>query len=154
MKIGNYTTLENICKSDTAIRHDIDNRPDAIQLHAIKLLAENIYDPLCDHFQMAVPFSSWFRNSIVNSMIGGARRSQHVLGEAVDLDMDLIPKAAITNSVLFYYIFTKLPFDQLIFEYGNDQNPAWVHVSFSANRQRKEVLRIKSRSSGYEPYTP
>ncbi len=153
MKIGKYTTLENICKSETAIRHDIDNRPDAVQLHAIKLLAETIYDPLCDHFQRAIPFTSWFRNQIVNSMIGGARKSQHVLGEAVDLDMDGAG-SPITNSSIFYYIYTNLPFDQLIWEYGTDQNPAWVHVSFSAARQRKEVLRIKSRESGYEPFQP
>ena len=154
MNIGKYTTLESVCKSETAIRHDIDNKPDAIQLHAIKLLAEQIYDPLCDHFQRSIPYTSWFRNSVVNSMVGGARKSHHVLGEAVDLDMDLQPLAVITNSSIFYYIYTNLPFDQLIWEYGNDQNPAWVHVSFSASRQRKQVLRIKSRESGYEEFTP
>lgn len=155
MKIGKYTTLETICKSDTAIRHGIDNKPDAIQLHAIKLLAEHIYDPLCDHFQRAIPFTSWFRNSIVNSMIGGARKSQHVLGEAVDLDMDLQPLAVVSNSSLFYYIYTNLNFDQLIWEHGTDQNPAWVHVSFSSTgNQRKQVLRIKSRESGYEEMIP
>jgi len=154
MKIGKYTTLESICKSDTAIRHDIDNKPDAIQLHAIKLLAENIYDPLCEHFQRSIPYTSWFRNSVVNSMVGGARKSQHVKGEAVDLDMDLQPLAVITNSAIFYWIYTNLPFDQLIWEYGNDQNPAWVHVSFSASQQRKQVLKIRSRESGYETFEP
>jgi len=70
MNIGKYTTLEKVIKSETAIRHGIDNKPDAHQLHAIKLLAENIYDPLCNHFQKTIPISSWLRTSVLNSIIG------------------------------------------------------------------------------------
>lgn len=152
MKIG-QTTLERVIKSETAIRHGIENYPDAHQLHAIKLLAENIYDPLCEHFKMTIPYNSWLRTSVLNSIIGGARNSQHVKGEAVDLDMDG-SGSPITNSALFYYIYHNLPFDQLIWEFGNDQNPAWVHVSFSQDKQRKQVLKIRSRASGYETFKP
>lgn len=152
MNIGN-TTLEGIIKSETAIRHGIENKPDAHQLHAIKLLAEMVYDPLCNHFQRTIPYTSWFRNSILNSIIGGARNSQHAKGEAVDLDMDG-SGSPITNSVIFYWIYTNLDFDQLIWEYGNDQNPAWVHVSYSAVKNRKQVLKIRSRTSGYETFQP
>ena len=152
MKIGKYTTLENICKSETAIRHDIENIPDAHQLFALKLLVEKVYDPLCDHFQRAIPISSGFRSFTINKMIGGARSSQHTKGEAVDLDMDNTG-SPITNSALFYYIFFNIKFDQLIWEYGTDQNPAWVHVSFSANQQRMQVLKIK-KGGHYEPFIP
>lgn len=152
MNIGK-TTLEKVMKSETAIRHSIENKPDAHQLHAIKLLAENIYDPLCNHFQMTIPYNSWFRSSVLNSIIGGARNSQHAKGEAVDLDMDG-SGLHLTNSAIFYWIYTNLDFDQLIWEYGNDQNPAWVHVSYSAVKNRKQVLKIRSRASGYEPFQP
>jgi zinc D-Ala-D-Ala carboxypeptidase len=154
MNIGKYTTLEKVIKSETAIRHGIDNRPDAHQLHAIKLLAENIYDPLCDHFQKTIPINSWFRNSVLNSIIGGARNSQHVKGEALDLDTDG-DGTPITNSAVFYWIYTNLDFHQLIWEYGNDQNPAWVHVSINSNgKNKKQVLKIRSRASGYETFQP
>lgn len=152
MNIGN-TTLERISKSETAIRHGIENKPDAHQLFAIRLLAEHIYDPLCLHFNMTIPYNSWFRNSVLNSIIGGARNSQHAKGEAVDLDMDG-SGSPITNSVLFHWIYNNLDFDQLIWEYGNDQNPGWVHVSFSAIKNRKQVLKIKSRASGYAEFKP
>lgn len=153
MKIGNYTTLEKVCKSETAIRHGIENQPDAHQLHAIKLLAENIYDPLCAHFQRSIPFTSWFRSPVLNSIIGGARNSQHAKGEAVDLDMDG-SGSPITNSSLFYYIYHNLPFDQLIWEFGTAQNPAWVHVSFSQFQQRKQVLKIMNKAGGYQTFEP
>jgi hypothetical protein len=71
----------------------------------------------------------------------------------VDLDTDG-DGTPITNSAVFYWIYTNLDFDQLIWEYGNDQNPAWVHVSFSQSQQRKQVLKIKSRASGYETFQP
>ncbi len=153
MKIGAYTTLEEICKSTTAIRHGIDNKPDAVQLHAIKLLAEKIYDPLCNYLGKPIPYNSWFRSPILNSIIGGAASSQHCKGEAVDLDLDRSGLVT-SNSVLFHYILNNLPFDQLIWEFGNDQNPAWVHVSYSEYRQRKEVLRIRSKAEGYQVWKP
>jgi hypothetical protein len=151
--VGKYTILERVTRSTTAIRLGLDNNPGPKELEAIHLLAEKIYDPLCNHFKRTIPFTSWFRSQAVNAVIGGARRSQHVTGEAVDLDVDGIG-GPLTNSAIFYYIFHNLPFDQLIWEFGDDRNPAWVHVSYSATRQRKEVLKIKSRESGYEPFEP
>lgn len=152
-KIGQFTTLDRVCRSTTATRLGLENNPGPKQLQAIHLLAEKIYDPLCQHFGRAIPFTSWFRSKAVNAVIGGSANSQHTRGEAVDLDMDLVG-GPITNSALFYYIFNRLDFDHLIWEFGNDQNPAWVHVSYSPTHNRKQVLRIKSRESGYESFTP
>ena len=110
MNIGKYTTLEKLCKSQAALRHGIDNQPDAIQLSNLKELVENVYDPLCDHFQRAIPITSGFRSSVLNSIIGGAKNSQHAS-------------------------------DQLIWEFGDDRSPAWVHVSYNKGNNRGQVLK-------------
>jgi len=153
MILSKYATLERICRSTTAIRHGIANTPTEQHLNAIALLAEKIYDPLCQHFGFTIPFTSWYRSRAVNTLIGGSGTSQHTIGEAVDLDVDGSGRV-ITNSVIFHYIANHLEFDQLIWEYGDDRSPAWVHVSFSAIHNRRQVLRIKSKSTGYQLFTP
>lgn len=152
MNIGKYTTLEKLCKSQAAERHEIDNQPDAIQLHNLKLLIEKVYDPLCDHFSRAIPISSGFRSKALNSVIGGAKNSQHATGQAIDLDCDG-DGTPITNNAIFYWIYNNIDFDQLIWEFGNDITPAWVHVSFNEAGNRKQVLKIK-KGGNYEIYKP
>lgn len=152
MNIGKYTTLEKLCKSQAAERHGIDNQPDAIQLHNLKLLIEKVYDPLCDHFQRAIPISSGFRHPIVNSIIGGAKNSQHATGQAIDLDCDG-DGTPITNNAVFYWLYNNVDFDQIIWEYGNDITPSWVHVSFNEAGNRRQVLKIK-KGGHYEIFQP
>lgn len=152
MNIGRYTTLDKLCKSQAAIRHEIDNKPNAIQLANLRDLIENIYDPLCDQFKYAVPISSGFRSPVLNSIIGGARNSQHSTGEAIDLDTDG-DGTPITNSVIFFWILNNCEFDQLIYEFGDERNPAWVHVSYRKGNNRKQVLRA-FKGGRYEQYEP
>lgn len=152
MNIGKYTTLEKLCKSQSAQRHDIDNIPDAIQLSNLKELIENVYDPLCNHFNRAIPISSGFRSRVLNSVIGGAKNSQHATGQAIDLDCDG-DGTPITNNAVFYWLFNNVEFDQLIWEFGDDRSPSWVHVSFNSQGNRKQVLRA-FKGGRYETYQP
>jgi hypothetical protein len=102
----------------------------------LKLLCENILQPLRDEVG-AISISSGFRCEKVNKLIGGAVGSQHQTGEAAD-----IKGITVSNKVLFDKIRAlKLPYDQLIHEFGTKDNPAWVHVSFS-KRNRRQVLYI------------
>jgi len=140
MNIGKYTTLEKLCKSQAAIRHGIDNQPDAVALANLKELIEKVYDPLCEKFGYAIPVNSGFRNQIVNSIIGGARNSHHTKGMALDLDCDG-DGTPTTNSQVFHWLLVHVPFTQLIWEYGDERNPAWVHVSFEKGNVKREVLR-------------
>lgn len=144
MNIGKYTTLERLCKSQMAERHGIDNKPDAVQLANLKVLIEKVYDPICDHFQRAITVSSCFRSPVLNSLIGGARNSQHTTGEAIDLDCDG-DGTPITNNAVFYWLFNHSDFDQLIWEGGNDVSPSWVHISYNTTgKNRKQVLKMKN----------
>lgn len=112
-----------------------DNTPNAEQLAAMKLLAVNVFEPLRALVGRPIIISSMFRSEKYNYLIGGARNSQHCKGEAMDI------KLPGQNKSLFEIIKNQLPFDQLIWEFGTDKEPAWVHVSYKATSNRKQVLR-------------
>ncbi|MFS6545884.1 D-Ala-D-Ala carboxypeptidase family metallohydrolase, partial [Staphylococcus aureus] len=82
-----------------------------------------------------------FRNTFVNTLVKGAKNSQHLEGKAMDIDGEIY--GGITNSEIFNWLKANVVFDQLIWEYGDDVNPSWVHVSWNKNGNRNEVLRIK-----------
>lgn len=131
-------TLKELCVTKTGIH----NEPNAEQKEALRLLAVNILQPARDALG-PIKVTSGFRNAKVNAAIGGSRTSQHMKGEAADLQCD-------DNAALFKFIKT-LEFDQLIWEFGDKEQPDWVHVSYS-KRNRKEVLRAK-RVGGQTKYT-
>ena len=122
--------------SNTAIRRGIENKPNKEQLANMKLLAEKVFEPLRAWAKGPIKINSFFRCEELNTAIGGSSRSQHCKGQAVDLDDTFKFK---TNSEMFHYIKNNLDFDQLIWEFGTEENPAWVHVSYvseEANRNR------------------
>lgn len=111
--------------------------PTPEHLDNLKKLAEKIFQPIRDHFGIPTHVSSGYRSKELNAAIGGSATSQHCKGEALDLDMD---GTSVTNKQVFEFIKDNLPFDQLIWEFGDNNNPDWVHVSYGS-RNRKEVLR-------------
>ena len=138
MKIGKYLELADLTKSESAKRLGITNMPTQEHINNLIQLVENIYDPIRDHFKVNIHISSGYRSQALNSAIGGATSSQHSRGMAIDIDMD---STNIKNSLIFDYAKT-LPFDQLIWEFGNKENPDWVHISYSP-LHRKEILYAK-----------
>ena len=119
--------------SDKNPNNDIDNTPDETEEKNLDLLADNILQPLRDYLGYEVEINSGFRGKELNKAIKGASSSQHCKGQAADIKCKEMRRA-------FLYIQNNLPFDQLIWEEGNDCKPAWIHVSYS-NRNRREVLR-------------
>ncbi len=141
MKIGKYLTTDDITKSQTAIRKNIDNSLTAEQQESARYLIEKVYDVVKDKFPEAF-VSSFFRCDKLNLAIGGAKGSQHAKGEAVDID------SASHNKQIYEFIRDHLDYDQLIAEFGNDANPDWVHVSIKKTGNRREKLRAKKNSAG------
>ena len=121
-------SLAEVIKSTTARRLGIDNTPDEWTTENLKQVAINVFQPLRDAFKCPIYVSSGYRSSELNTAIGGSKRSQHVEGRALDLDADVFGRC--TNSEIFRYILNNLTFDTLIWEFGDDDNPDWVHVSF------------------------
>ena len=139
MKLSEHLELAEIIKSESAKRNDISNMPTAEHIANLKLLAEHIFEPIRANFRCPILISSGYRSKELNAKVGGSNTSQHSLGQAIDIDMDGT-SYGVENEEIFYYIKDKLPFDQLIWEFGTDKNPAWVHVSYS-DRHRRQVLK-------------
>ena len=128
-------------RSDTAKRLGIDNTPNAEQFSNMIHVAENVFQPVREHFDAPIYVSSFFRSEALNKAIGGSSSSTHMKGEAMDLDADVYGK--VSNGVIFHYIKDNLEFDQLIWEFGDSKNPDWVHVSLSKNNNRNQILVAK-----------
>jgi hypothetical protein len=140
MELSKNLTLAEMTRSESAKRAGINNNATKEHIENMKLLASNIFQPIRDHFKKPIHISSGYRSKALNDSIKGtSKTSQHSSGEAMDIDMD---NTNITNVQVFDYIKNNLNFDQLIWEFGTDKNPDWVHVSYeSTGKQRKQILK-------------
>ena len=135
--------------SITAIRKGIDNIPNKEQLNNMQLIADNIFEPLRQWVGGPIKINSFFRCPELNKAIGGSSKSQHCKGQAIDID-DGFGQA--TNAEMYHYIKENLEFDQMIWEFGDDDNPNWVHISYvspSENRNRCLKAYKKNKSTKY-----
>lgn len=152
MKLSEHLDLSEVIRSESAKRKGISNMPTPEHIANFKLLAEKVFEPIRNQFRCPIHISSGYRSKELNAAIGGSATSQHCSGEAVDIDMDGSPNG-VTNSDVFNYIKDNLNFDQLIWEFGSEDNPDWVHVSYeSTGKQRKQILKAK-RVNGKTVYS-
>jgi len=134
----NITYLEAI-HSATAKRRDLDNTPNADQLDNMYKVANFIFEPLRLWAGGPIKINSFFRSVALNRAVGGTSRSQHCKGQAIDIDDVYGCK---TNAEMFMHIKDHLDFDQLIWEFGTNTNPNWIHVSYvNAKENRNRVLK-------------
>lgn len=150
MKLSKNLSLSEVIKSNTAKRHNIDNSPNNEQLNNLKTVAIEVFQPLRDGLGKPIGISSGFRSDALNRIIGGSTKSQHSKGEALDLDADIFGN--LENSVIFGYIKEHLDFDQLIWEYGDDENPDWVHVSYKSYEENRNEILQAVRVNGKTQY--
>lgn len=125
-------------RSESAKRLGISNQPTEEHIENMKRFAMMVFEPIRARFDTPIYISSGYRSEKLNKAIKGSLISQHCSGEAVDIDMD--GSSVITNADVFNYIKDNLEFDQLIWEFGDKNNPDWVHVSYKDEGNRKEVL--------------
>ena len=149
MVISEHLTLAELIRSESAKRNGIANMPPPEHIANLKLLAEHIFEPIRLNFRCPIIISSGYRSKELNAKIGGANKSQHSLGQAIDIDMDST-SYGVSNAEIFNYVKEKLPFDQLIWEFGNDNNPDWIHVSYS-DRHRRQILKA-TKTNGITHY--
>ena len=151
MNLSKNLTLAEVTKSTTAKRLGIDNTPDEWTTENLRQVAINVFQPLRSAFGTPIYVSSGYRSAELNTAIGGSRRSQHVEGRALDLDADVY--GGCTNSQIFNWIKENVEFDQLIWEFGDDDNPDWVHVSYVYDGvNRKRCLRACRDDNGKTYY--
>ena len=136
MQLSKHLSLAEVTRSESAKRNGVSNMPTPEHLENFKLLAEKVFEPIREHFGVPIHISSGYRSKELNKAIGGSSSSQHLLGQAIDIDMDG-SSSGVTNKQVFDFIIKNLDFDQAI----NEFNYSWVHVSYnSKGKQRKQVL--------------
>ena len=149
--ISKHISYKEGTNSVTAIRRGIDNTPNDEQLDNMVLLAEKVFEPLREWVDGPIKINSFFRCPKLNKAIGGSSKSQHCHGQAIDID-DTYGKVA--NSEMYHYIKKNLDFDQMIWEFGDDDNPAWVHVSYvSEDDNRRRCLRASKDDNNKTVYS-
>ena len=138
-KISEHISYKEAINSFTAKRKGISNEPNDYELSNMELIAKEIFEPLREWVGGAIKINSFFRSKELNKAIGGSKTSQHRQGRAIDIDDVYGHK---TNAEMFKFIKENLNFDQLIWEFGNDDNPDWLHVSYVSEEQnRKRCLK-------------
>lgn len=151
MKLTKNLSLQEMLKSRTATRLGLSNSPNEEHVKNMQALAENIFQPLRDYFGVPIHISSGYRSEALNKAIGGSKSSQHCKGEAMDIDRDGYSQP--DNAQLFEYIKNNLDFDQMIWEFGTQKNPEWVHVSHKRDgKNRAELLVAYKTSYGKTKY--
>ena len=134
--ISEHISYKEGTYSNTATRRGINNTPNDEQLTNMELIAEKIFEPLRAHVGGPIKINSFFRSPELNKAIGGSSKSQHCKGQAMDIDDTF---GRMTNAEMYHWIKNNLDFDQMIWEFGDDDNPNWVHVSYVSdvsNRNR------------------
>lgn len=135
LRLSDHFTLREFCLSATAISRGLDNTPDALAVLNLRLLCQNVLEPLRRRFGV-IRITSGYRSIAVNNAVGGAEFSQHRFGQAADIHVSNHE----TGGKMYDYIRQRLPFDQLIYEYNKRNGAQWIHVSFSAEQQRRQAF--------------
>ena len=134
MKISDNITYAEAIHSNTAKRRGIDNTPNPAQVETMKVTAEKIFEPLRKWVGGPIKVNSFFRSAELNTAICGSKTSQHCKGQAIDIDDVFGHK---TNAEMYAWIKENLNFDQMIWEFGTDMNPNWVHVSYVSDEDNR-----------------
>ena len=146
--ISKHVSYKEATHSATALRRGLDNTPNDEQLKCMEV-AENLFEPLREWVGGPIKINSFFRGEPVNTAIGGSTRSQHMKGQAIDIDDTFGHK---TNAEMYHYIKDNLDFDQLIWEFGDDKNPNWLHISWVSHRPNRKKLTIAKKVNGRTKY--
>lgn len=145
MKLTKNFSLEELIRSNTAERKGIDNSPTAEHIHNLVALCENILQPLRDRVKHSIRITSGYRSERLNTAIGGASRdgkpsSEHCYGKAADIK--LVIDGENRSEILYLAILEMgIPFRQMIWEFGTEDTPSWVHISFNKEDNKRQTLR-------------
>jgi zinc D-Ala-D-Ala carboxypeptidase len=152
MKLTENFSLAELTRSEAATRKGVDNTPTPEAIENLRALCEKVLQPLRDAMGQPMRVNSAYRGPAANTAVGGSKTSQHMSGEAADIEFDGVDNKLLAKKI----VELKLPFDQIILEFYKDGDPnsGWVHVSHKrGGKQRGEVLRAVSEG-GKTKYLP
>ena len=148
--ISEHISYKEGVYSTTATRRGIDNTPNDEQLANMELIAKKVFEPLRKWVGGPVKINSFFRSVKLNKAIGGSGKSQHCHGQAIDIDDTF---GVVANSDMYNYIKNNLNFDQMIWEFGDDEEPNWVHVSYVSKEDNRKRCLKAYKNNGKTAYS-
>mgnify|MGYP006090858213 FL=1 len=148
-RISKHITHKEAIRSNTALRLNISNIPNDYETSNMVGIATHVFEPLREYVGGPIKINSMFRSEDLNRAIGGSSRSQHCQGRAIDLDDTFGYK---TNAEMFNYIKNNLNYDQIIWEFGDSNNPDWVHVSYVSMDQNRKKNLVAEKINGRTSY--
>lgn len=137
----NYFTIDELCASSTAKRKGIDNTPPPQVVANLTQLRDKVLNPLREQYGAAIWVHSGYRCPELNAAVGGVANSQHIVGEAADIDT----YSRDNNRKLFEILIAQANFDQIIWEGDGD----WIHVSYKANGYNRGAILAQNPNGGY-----
>ena len=148
MKLTDNFSLKEMTQSQTALKNNIDNEPNAEQIENLKQLCQTILQPIRDDFQLPIKITSGFRSPELCEIIGSKSTSQHCANECAAADFEI---PGVDNKKVFKHIIENLPYDQIILEYYDDSdiNSGWIHVSWSPSPRGQALIKDKE---GYKTW--
>ena len=149
MRISKHISYKEAVHSATAKRRGIDNTPNEESLYAMNNVAEFIFEPLRLYVGGAIKINSFYRSKELNKAVGGSSKSQHCKGQAIDIDDVFGHK---TNAEMFEYVREILDFDQMIWEFGDSNNPSWLHISYVSKKENRNRVLRAVRENGKTRY--
>ena len=149
-KISKHVSYKEGTHSNTAMRRGITNKPTRAHLKCMEIIAEEVFEPLRDWVGGPIKINSFYRGEELNTAIGGPKSSQHMKGQAMDIDDTFGHK---TNAEMYNWIKENLSFDQMIWEFGDEDNPNWIHVSYVGTISNRNVCLKAYKENGKTKYT-
>lgn len=148
MNLSAHVSLLEFERSDTATKFGINNKMDSLQIVRAKELCENVFEPIRLHLNKPIQINSGYRSQAVNKRAGGSKTSQHCALNGAAMDLNLHDRK------LFEWIISNVEFDQAIYEFGNDSNALWFHLSYRKGNNRRQALRAikKAGKTNYIPF--
>ena len=147
--ISKHISYKEATRSNTALRRGIENIPDVEELENMKLIAKKVFEPLRKWVGGPIKINSFYRSPELNVAIGGSKKSQHCHGHAIDID-DTYGHGS--NAYMFHHLRYSLDYDQIIWEFGDDKNPAWVHVSYVSEEKNRHMCLQAYKENGKTKY--
>ena len=147
--ISKHISYKEATRSNTALRRGIENIPDVEELENMKLIAEEVFEPLRKWVGGPIKINSFYRSPELNVAIGGSKKSQHCHGQAIDIDDTYGHRS---NASMFHHLRYSLDYDQIIWEFGDDKNPAWVHVSYVSEEKNRHRCLQAYKEDGKTKY--
>ena len=149
-KISEHISYKEAVRSDTADRLNIINLPNESELDNMSTISEKIFEPLRSHVGGPIRINSFFRSVELNKAIGGSSTSQHCKGQAFDLDDSY---GCMTNAEMYKFVKDNLDFDQMIWEFGDNENPNWIHISYVSQKKNRNRCLKAWKEHGRTRYT-